>query len=755
MLKRIEISGFKSFAKKTELSFDTPVTAVVGPNGSGKSNIVESIRFVLGEQSNKSLRSKSGADLIFKGSKTLSQQNRAYVKIVFDNRNKIFRLGEGASTLDYDDVEIAREIFRDGGSKYTLNGSEIRLKDVTELLSSVNIGASGHHIISQGEADRILSANARERREMIEDALGLKLYQYRLRESERKLEKTEVNMKEVDALRREIAPHLRYLKKQMEKIEYAKELSSKLTKMYESYLSVEKAYIEHKKAELETGIRENNEKKIELQKKLEGVKERSEIDALAPVRQVLGDTERALVELRGLKTQSERSLARLETLLEVAKARATVPEKPKEGFVSIGRTQLIAFKEALVTLIDEAKASGDMETLRAKLASIRSHLDGFTSKYLVAGGDILQSQVAVDTKDEQAKLEKEIADTRLHMEKLFEREAVLVREKEELERKIEISHESRVLEERTGFEMRVLEQELLGRERVLMGEEGELRHTEELFNEELREGGALLGTDILHFADQQVPAETERTDRRLQEERRREIERVKIKLEEAGMGGATDVMKEYEEVLARDQFLEKELRDLGSSIEKIQDVIRELKDTIDREFRIGIDKINKVFQEFFALMFGGGRASLAVAQPEKKKKKDEDDEEVADDIPEEPTEAGIDIDISLPHKKVKELMMLSGGERSLTSIALLFAMSQVNPPPFLVLDETDAALDEANSRRYGDMIQKLSEFSELIVVTHNRETMSRAQVLYGITLGADSASKLLSVKLDDAVRIAK
>ena len=755
MLKRIEISGFKSFAKKTELSFDTPVTAVVGPNGSGKSNIVESIRFVLGEQSNKSLRSKSGADLIFKGSKTLSQQNRAYVKIVFDNRNKIFRLGEGTSTLDYDDVEIAREIFRDGGSKYTLNGSEIRLKDVTELLSSVNIGASGHHIISQGEADRILSANARERREMIEDALGLKLYQYRLRESERKLEKTEVNMKEVDALRREIAPHLRYLKKQMEKIEYAKELSSKLTKMYESYLSVEKAYIEHKKAELETGIRENNEKKIELQKKLEGVKERSEIDALAPVRQVLGDTERALVELRGLKTQSERSLARLETLLEVAKARATVPEKPKEGFVSIGRTQLIAFKEALVTLIDEAKASGDMETLRAKLASIRSHLDGFTSKYLVAGGDILQSQVAVDTKDEQAKLEKEIADTRLHMEKLFEREEVLVREKEELERKIEISHESRVLEERTGFELRVLEQELLGRERVLMGEENELRHTEELFNEELREGGALLGTDILYFADQQVPAETERTDRRLQEERRREIERVKIKLEEAGMGGATDVMKEYEEVLARDQFLEKELRDLGASIEKIQDVIRELKDTIDREFRIGIDKINKVFQEFFALMFGGGRASLAVAQPEKKKKKDEDDEEVADDIPEEPTEAGIDIDISLPHKKVKELMMLSGGERSLTSIALLFAMSQVNPPPFLVLDETDAALDEANSRRYGDMIQKLSEFSELIVVTHNRETMSRAQVLYGITLGADSASKLLSVKLDDAVRIAK
>ena len=755
MLKRIEISGFKSFAKKTELTFNTPVTAVVGPNGSGKSNIVESIRFVLGEQSNKSLRSKSGADLIFKGSKTLSQQNRAYVKIVFDNRNKIFRLGEGTSALDYDEVEIAREIFRDGGSKYTLNGTEIRLKDVTELLSSVNIGPSGHHIISQGEADRILTANARERREMIEDALGLKLYQYRLRESERKLEKTETNMKEVDALRREIAPHLRYLKKQMEKIEYAKELSTKLAGFYATYLRVEQSYIEHKKQEVENGIRENEEKKRALAEKMEQSKHKSETDELAPVKILLADTEGALAELRGLKTQSERALARLETLLEVEKARASAPEKPKEGFVSIGRTQLIAFKETLITLLDETKNSPDMESLRAKLAQIRTHLDGFTSKYLIVDGNILQTQVAVVDKGDEKKLEQEIVDTRAHMQKLAEREEVLVHEKQELEKQIEVSQESRVLEERTGFELRVHEQELLARERQLRSEESELRHTEELFQEEIREGGALLARDILEFMNQEEPAESERNDRRIQEDRRREIERVKIKLEEAGMGGATDVMKEYEEVLARDQFLEKELHDLGESIQKIESVIRELKDTIDREFRVGIEKINKVFQEFFALMFGGGRASLAVAQPEKKKKKDEDEEAVVDEVPDEPAEAGIEIDISLPHKKVKELMMLSGGERSLTSIALLFAMSQVNPPPFLVLDETDAALDEANSRRYGDMIEKLSEFSELIVVTHNRETMSRAQVLYGITLGADSASKLLSVKLDDAVKIAK
>ena len=122
-----------------------------------------------------------------------------------------------------------------------------------------------------------------------------------------------------------------------------------------------------------------------------------------------------------------------------------------------------------------------------------------------------------------------------------------------------------------------------------------------------------------------------------------------------------------------------------------------------------------------------------------------------ENVPEE----GVEISISLPHKKVKELQALSGGERSLTSIALLFAMSQVNPPPFLVLDETDAALDESNSRKFGDMLEKLSKRSQLIVVTHNRETMSRAGVLYGVTVGADGASKLLSVKFDEAQAIAK
>ena len=161
-------------------------------------------------------------------------------------------------------------------------------------------------------------------------------------------------------------------------------------------------------------------------------------------------------------------------------------------------------------------------------------------------------------------------------------------------------------------------------------------------------------------------------------------------------------------------------------------------------------------------MFDGGTGYLDVVIENKKNRREKvgplesskSDLEEPDDEEEEP-EQGIEINVSLPHKKVKELNALSGGERSLTSIALLFAMSQVNPPPFLVLDETDAALDEANSRKYGDMLEKLSRHSQLIVVTHNRETMSRAGILYGVTIGNDGASKLLSVKLDEAAAIAK
>ncbi len=241
-------------------------------------------------------------------------------------------------------------------------------------------------------------------------------------------------------------------------------------------------------------------------------------------------------------------------------------------------------------------------------------------------------------------------------------------------------------------------------------------------------------------------------DRSLQRERRRELEKLKIRLEELGQGATEDVVDEYNKAVERDQFLERETTDLTTSVTNLENLILELNKELHERFVVGIDKITVEFNRFFVLMFGGGSASLKRVKP-KVKRLTSDGEEVEEDG--EETAEGVELDVNLPNKRVRGLDMLSGGERALTSIALIFAMSQINPPLFIILDETDAALDEANSRRYGDMITALAEKSQLILITHNRETMSRAGILYGVTMGSDGVSKLLSVKFEEAVSVAK
>ncbi len=248
--------------------------------------------------------------------------------------------------------------------------------------------------------------------------------------------------------------------------------------------------------------------------------------------------------------------------------------------------------------------------------------------------------------------------------------------------------------------------------------------------------------------------------RSIQDDRKRSIERIKIRLEDAGLGTGEDVFKEYKETSERDEFLKKELLDLSNASVALAGLIADLDVELTKRFDEGIIKINDSFGEFFTTMFGGGEARLDLLDEESPKKKSTDGEdvptaEVSEDDEEKETQPGIDVYVALPHKRTKGLVMLSGGERALTSIALLFALSQVTPPPFIILDETDAALDEANSRKYGDMIESLAKRSQLILITHNRETMSRASMLYGVTMAGEGFSTLLSIKFDDAVKVAK
>jgi len=281
------------------------------------------------------------------------------------------------------------------------------------------------------------------------------------------------------------------------------------------------------------------------------------------------------------------------------------------------------------------------------------------------------------------------------------------------------------------------------------------------FEEEVREGIALVGSAIHDWEKAQVE-NLVGDDREFQEKRRREIERLKIKIEESGIGNGETIVREFNQTKERDEFLGRELVDLGHSADSLKDIIVELEKTIDVRFNEGLKEINVALTAFFMKLFGGGSAKLEVEIPRKAPKREKDDFDDMDDdemeeeiLEKEELYAGLSISVHLPRKKVHGLEVLSGGERALTSIALIFSMSQVNPPPFLVLDETDAALDEANSKRYADMIQELGEKSQLIVITHNRATMAAAGELYGVTMGSDGVSKLLSVKLEEAVAVAK
>jgi len=709
-LKTLEINGFKSFAQKTILEFSNPVVCVVGPNGSGKSNVVEAIRYVLGEQSMKSMRGKLGSDLIFKGSKSVPKGSRALVTIYFDNSDKIFKLSnnEGENIdLNFETISISREVFPDGLNKYILNGTEVRLKDIHNLLASVNIGSSGHHIISQGEADRILNASPRDRKEMVEDALGLKIYQYKIKESERKLERTENNLKEVAMLRRENAPHFNFLKKQVEKFEKAKEMQVELLALYREYLKKESIYLDKEKKNLSA---EKNKISTELKDVADKISSTEEGNSARGNKKIeeLRAIEKKINEIRGLESEIERKLGRIEGMIEVKQNRVKIAGRCPTCGRELGEIG--------------AEQMANRENNEKELAELKNS----------------QAEILIQIKriqEEKTKLLKSV--------EIF---------KQEINQEIEALRDL----EREKFTWKVRQQELSSALELVNIKEGSLDVRNETFESEIKEGIALIGQEILSYEDFKITEE--QANIHLQEEQKKKIERIKIKLEDAGMGNGAEIIKEFNEVSERDSFLIKEIEDLTKSMEYLQKLIVDLKEKIDIEFKEGIKKINTEFQKFFSLMFGGGTGVLSIIVENKKKKNIPEELEGEIEIEEEEEiilEQGIEINVSLPHKKVKELHALSGGERSLTSIALLFAMSQVNPPPFLVLDETDAALDESNSRKYGDMLEKLSKHSQLIVVTHNRETMSRAGLLYGVTIGSNDTSKLLSVKFEEATQIAK
>ena len=659
----------------------------------------------------KHLRGKKGEDLIFAGNSQVARLAKASTSLVFDNRQKIF-------PVEFSEVVVSRRVYRDGASDYVLNDSHVRLKDIIELLSKVGLGASQHHIIAQGDADRILYASLKERKSMIEEALGLKIFELKKNEALRKLEAAENNIKQVESLKREIQPHLKYLESRAEKMKNAAQIRKDLSALTEEYVGRELKTLSHESAEAEKERKPLEARAKDLEKE---IKESEKALGRESDAEDFFSEMKKLDEIQDILSKKRRELDREAGRAEVASARSYAGGVPKEKIKSVLMD--------LASDLETASHFGTMEAVRNSVFAVTQKIYRFLEHI---NGDSHQKEIVLPEtaklKEEIAELdkeEKEITSQRRDLQKNYEGRALKI-QKEGALLKMKMEEAAKAKDSLRA---------IFGREDkiIILKKEFELEFGQ--FLESAKPAGELLG-------------DAQRADFR------KKIERLRIRLEEAG-GVDESALSEFEETKKRDEFLAKELEDLKTTAASLKNIFDELEGRIAKDFDAGLSKINKLFGEFFREIFGGGKAEIKMEKPKPKKPEESALDEAWQEEFEEETEPGLEITVDIPRKRIRSLNMLSGGERALTSIALLFAMSTANPPPFLVLDETDAALDEANSARYALMLRELGKKTQLIVVTHNRETMKAADVLYGVTMGGDGVSKLLSIKFEDASELVK
>ena len=718
-LSTLTLSGFKSFARATTFEFPSAVSAVVGPNGSGKSNVAEAIRWVLGEQSMKTLRGKKGEDLIFNGSASAPRMGKASVTLTFDNRDR-------ALALDFNEAIVERKIFRDGTNEYFLNGSPVRLRDIVELLARIGLGSSQHNIIGQGEVDRILLASPRDRKLLLEEAMGLRFWQLKKRESERKLEETARNVTQAKALAQEISPHLKFLKSQADKAEKHEVIRKELEDYYRAAVAKEGAGIAAEAERLRSEAEPIKTKQRGLEEEIARLsRELQEGESAPGSAEALRAQEGELETLEARRRELERGLGRIEGRLESSR------EPPPGQRAVVELAAVAGTLEELSGELRRAIAINALDDLKARITGIAERLERFLAE-LTRGGRPASTSSPAGTalEAERSRLQRELKDVERDLAGRRARlgravhylQQVQAALRERFERRREREEEAALL--RTGLQRIAFDEEKLA-----------LRRQD--LTRMIEESG-LSGRELEAPTSPFLALEPN--------ELRRKIEKLRVRLEEIG-GIDPAVLKEYQETKARHDFLERELEDLTQAGQDLRGLIAELEERIEHDFREGLTKIKAEFHRYFRIIFGGGKGVVSYIPIQKAAPGEASASAEAGDGE---VEYGIDIDVDLPRKRIKGLAMLSGGERALVSVALLFAITAVNPPPFLVLDETDAALDEANSQKYAAILKELSKKTQLILITHNRETMKQAGILYGVTMGEDGISKILSLKLEEA-----
>jgi len=701
------------------------MTAIVGPNGSGKSNIAESIRWVLGEQGMKSIRSKRAEDVIFSGSEVASRLSFAEVSLYLNNEDR-------SAPVDYSEIVLTRRVNRDGSGEYYINRNQVRLADVHYLVSQCNIGQGSYAVIGQGMVDEILSSSPAERIRLFEEAAGIRPLQLRLDESLRKLIQTEENLKTVEIQLSELSPLVKSLARQVERLEKHQHVLDELTSHQVAYFGWQLRQLHEEREQYAGGFEE-----LELSRSTEeGLVQQYQSELLGMMRQraesnVAMDLQREyqeLVQERGRLREKE-LIEKNKLLRDARKSITTVPVALYKEFLSSVRVYAARIETILRSAV----------SLQEQSRSIQEAVNDVWRLIQEHEGHIAEEQSS-GAEEELGRLAKAIMQIDEKMEKL-----------------------SRAIEDSLEFE-RKEKTKVWQLQNALKDQQRKLNEVTEALNTRKIQLARIdvRIEDVIRAANQEVRGGIDVVNSRYDHARidvestLRTIHSLKREIELIG-GIDPEVRTEFEQTKARFDFLEHESGDLRRAMEDLKNVIHDLDTQMKMRFDRSFKEIAEQFRLYVKELFGGGKAKLDLLERQDGQAESEDGEGSHEKSVESVVKrtyhyAGVEIEAMPPGKKVQSVSMLSGGERALTSIALICAIIASHPSPFVVLDEVDAALDEANSFRLAEILESLSHKTQFVVITHNRATMERSQILYGVTMGEDGISKVVGLKLEDAVK---
>jgi len=764
-LRSISMKGFKSFPERTTLEFSPGVSVIVGPNGSGKSNITDAVLWALGEQSPGAIRGASMQDVISAGGKGIGQRRAAEVEVTIDN-------SDGRAASEFSEIAVERRLDRAGDSGYRLNGARCRLTDVTDVLSDTNLGREMHSVISQGRVETIVHSKPRERRLLVEEAAGLGKHRKRRRRAELKLRSARDNLDRALDVEREARARLRPLKRQAQAAELGARIEREELGLRAQLVSEElrfgadRAAAAEKAAAQARGVREKLEERLaEVSKRRSAAEERfadrdrARTQAWGLLTKLRGDQERVAVRVANLSSREAEVEAGLEKLrIELGPLTLDVGPGSAPGERARKLEEELGEIDAGLRTAGEglgvARSGDAAEAAReAALGDVRAGAER-ASRHAKRAEGLLGERHREAMRARLAAGEALLDDVRSALKAAEAAGAAIRARVEQIEQKVvggkddgdEIAEELRTCSKQE-FE---LQAEMKKTSDELTRAEVEAAHLGDRRAEAERD----LASIAERLGEEIPPAEEALTD-----EGRAEIDKRLERLERrrAQIGPVNPLAEqEYDEAREHVEALQAQREDIERSMRELESLIRDIDEEIERAFEQTFEATAKNFEEMVEHLFPGGRGRLrrVSLRPVRDDERPAGEQEVPSDAEPEPEEEeeqreefGVEIEVTPAGKSTRKLSLLSGGEKSLVALAFVFAVFLARPCPFYILDEVEAALDDANIDRFLQLIRRFSDRAQFVIVTHQKRTMDAADVLYGVSMGGDGVTKVVSRKL--------